>query len=87
MAVAFGAAHDRGIKVPDYRSIPSVREIVLISTTEIKAEIWLRRGNGWTVSDMEGGEERQTGTEVILEAKHKLSPIIVVRERHRQRNS
>ena len=49
-------AHDWGTKVPDYRSLPSVPEIVLVSTTKVKAEVWLRHGNGWTVIDIEGGE-------------------------------
>jgi Uma2 family endonuclease len=50
------AAHDRGTKVPDYRTIQSVREIVLVSATEVKAEVWRRGGNGWTVSDLAGSE-------------------------------
>jgi Uma2 family endonuclease len=47
-------AHDRGNKLPDYRTIPSVREIVLVSSTAIKAEIWHRRGDEWQVVDVAG---------------------------------
>jgi Uma2 family endonuclease len=48
------SAHDRVTKLPDYRKIPSVQEIVLLSTTATKAELWRRAGNDWTVSDVEG---------------------------------
>lgn len=46
------SAHDRGIKLPDYRAIPSVQEIALVSSTEIKAEIWRRTSEGWAVTDV-----------------------------------
>ena len=48
------ANFDRGTKVPDYRAIPSVREIALVSSTEIKIEIWLRTAGGWEVTDVAG---------------------------------
>ncbi|OHC75248.1 MAG: hypothetical protein A3G18_03145 [Rhodospirillales bacterium RIFCSPLOWO2_12_FULL_58_28] len=46
------AGFDRGTKVPDYRTIPSVREIALASSTEIKLEIWHRTPDGWKVTDV-----------------------------------
>ncbi len=48
------AAHDRATKLPDYRTIPSVREIALVSATAMKAELWHRAEGGWTVNDLEG---------------------------------
>ncbi|MEO5336024.1 MAG: Uma2 family endonuclease [Magnetospirillum sp. WYHS-4] len=48
------ANYDRGTKLPDYRTIPSVQEIVLISSTAMKAELWHRADDGWTVNDIEG---------------------------------
>ncbi|MEO5336245.1 MAG: Uma2 family endonuclease [Magnetospirillum sp. WYHS-4] len=48
------ANFDRGSKIPDYRAIPSVREIALVSSTEIKAETWHRTASGWEVMDVVG---------------------------------
>ena len=48
------AAHDRGTKVPDYRALKSVQEILLVSSTREKAEVWRRKGDDWTVTDLEG---------------------------------
>lgn len=47
-------SHDRAAKLPDYRKIPSVQEIVLLSTSTFKAESWRRTGKDWTVTDIEG---------------------------------
>jgi Uma2 family endonuclease len=46
-------AHDRSVKLVDYRHIASVREIVLVSNTEKRVEHWRRVGNGWSVLDLE----------------------------------
>jgi Uma2 family endonuclease len=43
-------------KLPDYRAIPSVRHILLVSSTEPKVEHWRRTGNGWNVRDL-GAED------------------------------
>lgn len=48
------AAHDRVIKLPDYRRIPSVKEIILLSSDAVKAEQWRRSAETWTVIDAEG---------------------------------
>lgn len=48
------AGFDRGTKVPDYRSLPSVREVVLVFSTEWKAEVWQRNATGWDVADVSG---------------------------------
>jgi Uma2 family endonuclease len=49
-------AHDRGVKLTDYRHIDSVREIVLIASDERRVELW-RRGEGvWTVADLGAGD-------------------------------
>jgi Uma2 family endonuclease len=39
--------HDFKIKLPDYQRIPSVREILLISSEERRVERWLREGDRW----------------------------------------
>lgn len=41
--------HDRRIKVPAYREIESVQEILLIDSEAAYAEIYRRQGNAWFV--------------------------------------
>ena len=48
------AGHDRGTKVPCYRTVPSVEEIALLSSTAIRAELWHRTAEGWEVTDLVG---------------------------------
>lgn len=48
------ATYDRGAKLPDYRSISTVQEIVLVSSTEMRAENWHRASEGWVVTDVNG---------------------------------
>jgi Uma2 family endonuclease len=46
------AEHDRGTKLPAYRAIPTVQEIVLIDSETRHAELWQRTAAGWSVSDL-----------------------------------
>jgi Uma2 family endonuclease len=48
------AAHDRTRKLPDYRRIASVQEIVLVSSQERRVELWRRKGEKWEVEDLIG---------------------------------
>lgn len=48
------AAHDRTRKLPDYRRIASVQEIVLVSSQERRVELWRRKGDKWEVEDLIG---------------------------------
>lgn len=50
------AGFDRGTKVPDYRTISSVKEIMLVSSSSARVEFWRRSGEEWTVGDLEGEE-------------------------------
>lgn len=47
-------ATDRGVKLPAYREIPSVQEILLLSSTRKRAELWHRRDGEWRVQDIIG---------------------------------
>ena len=38
-------------KLPDYRGIPSVQDILLVSSTEPRVEHWRREPDGWKVQD------------------------------------
>lgn len=51
------AAHDRGRKVTAYREIPSVEEILLLSSEARRAELWRREGDRWIVRDLIGDAE------------------------------
>jgi Uma2 family endonuclease len=51
------ARDDRRAKVPDYREIPSVQEIVLLSSSERRAELYVRRPHGWALTDLRSGDE------------------------------
>jgi len=48
------ASHDRGEKVPAYRTLGSVEEILIVSSTAQVAELWQRTEEGWTVADLIG---------------------------------
>jgi Uma2 family endonuclease len=57
-------------KVPDYRSLPSVLEIVLVHTTELRVETQRRTEQGWLVQDLIGKDAsaslRSVGAELRL---------------------
>lgn len=48
------ADHDRERKALDYRSFPSIQEVVLIATTARHVEIWRRDGERWNGHDFIG---------------------------------
>ena len=50
------ASFDRGTKTHDYCTLASVNEIVLVSATEKKAELWKRNQEGWQVTLLSEGE-------------------------------
>ena len=60
--------HDRGRKVPDYREIPSLQEILVVASQERRVELWRREGDHWRVEDLIGeatvaaGELRRVDT-------------------------
>lgn len=49
-------AHDRHTKVPDYRRIASVQEILLIDSERVFAEVLRRNGERWITEIIEGRE-------------------------------
>jgi Uma2 family endonuclease len=48
------AATDYLRKLPDYRGVPSVDDILLVSSTEPRIEHWRREADGWKVQDLRG---------------------------------
>ena len=49
--------HDRGRKVEDYSRLPSVQEILLVSSEERRVGSWRRDGRRWIVEDLIGEAE------------------------------
>src|SRR5205823_8608114 len=59
--------HDRRIKLPAYRQIESVQEIVLIASDGLYAELHRRSGAQWITEILRGGEARLSLASVGLE--------------------
>jgi len=51
------AAHDRGIKLADYRRIRSVEQVLLVACEDRHVEVWRRSEDGWKVQDLIGDAE------------------------------
>ena len=56
------ADHDRGRKVEDYSRLPSVQEILLVSSEERRVRTWRRDGRRWIVEDLIGEAELRLDT-------------------------
>jgi Uma2 family endonuclease len=48
------AANDRDRKLPEYRTIPSLQDILVISSTEPRIEHFRRERDGWKIHDLRG---------------------------------
>jgi Uma2 family endonuclease len=48
-------AHDKAVKLIDYRHIPSVAAILFIASDEKQVELWRRGADLWTVIELESG--------------------------------
>ena len=48
------AAHDRGVKLADYRRIVAVEQILVIASEDRHVEVWRRADDGWKVQDLIG---------------------------------
>ena len=48
------AATDRDRKLPDYRTIPSLQDILVVSSTEPRIEHFRREGSTWRIQDLRG---------------------------------
>jgi Uma2 family endonuclease len=48
------AATDRDRKLPDYRTIPSLQDILVVSSTEPRIEHFRREPDGWKIHDLRG---------------------------------
>ena len=48
------ATTDRDRKLPDYRAIPSLQNILVVSSTEPRIEHFRREPDGWKIHDLHG---------------------------------
>jgi Uma2 family endonuclease len=48
------AAHDRGVKLADYRKLAAVQQILLVASEDRHVEVWRRADDGWKVQDLIG---------------------------------
>ena len=48
------AAHDRGVKLADYRKLAAVEQILLVASEDRHVEVWRRAEDGWKVQDLIG---------------------------------
>ena len=48
------AAHDRGVKLADYRKLAAVEQILMVASEDRHVEVWRRAEDGWTVQDLIG---------------------------------
>ena len=48
------AAHDRGVKLADYRKLASVEQILMVASEDRHVEVWRRAEEGWNVQDLIG---------------------------------
>jgi Uma2 family endonuclease len=62
------AAADRDRKLPDYRTIPSLQDILVVSSTEPRIEHFRREPDGWKIHDLRGdGSLRLQGFDCSLD--------------------
>jgi Uma2 family endonuclease len=64
-------AHDKAVKLVDYRHIPSVEAIVFIASDEKRVELWRRGQDLWTVVELESKDRlalETLGFDIAVEA-------------------
>jgi Uma2 family endonuclease len=49
-------AEDRGVKLPAYRRLASVQDILLVASNRVAAEHYARQGGQWVIADRGPGE-------------------------------
>jgi Uma2 family endonuclease len=52
--LACDRATDRDRKLPDYRTIPSLEDILVVSSTEPRIEHFHHEADGWKIRDLRG---------------------------------
>ena len=60
--------YDRGEKLAHYKTIPTLREILLVAQEEQRLELWTRTDVGWTLEVVRGeGSLRLQAHDCVLE--------------------
>ncbi len=69
---------DHFVKLPHYRRIPSLQEILYIESERIAATIYRRAGEDWETIEIEGAEARlqlaTVGLDIALAAAYRGVP-------------
>jgi Uma2 family endonuclease len=68
------ATTDRDRKLPDYRTIPSLRDILVVSSTEPRIEHFRREPDGWKIYDLRGEGTLRIETSLSRSARPNCTP-------------
>ena len=75
------AATDRDRKLPDYRTIPSLQDILVVSSTEPRIEHFRREQGGWKIHDLRGqGTLRLEAFDVTLDLRELYAGVLTLPE-------
>jgi Uma2 family endonuclease len=75
------AATDRERKLPDYRTIPSLQDILVVSSIEPRIEHFRREQGGWKIHDLRGrGTLRLEAVDLIIDLRELYAGILSLSE-------
>jgi Uma2 family endonuclease len=75
------ATTDRDRKLPDYRTIPSLQEILVVSSTEPRIEHFRREPGDWRVHDLRGrGTLRLETFDLTIDLTELYAGVLIVSE-------
>lgn len=75
------ATADRERKLPDYRAIPSLQDILVVSSSEPRIEHFRREAEGWKIHDLRGeGTLRLEALDVTLDLAELYAGVMTLPE-------
>ena len=75
------ATTDRDRKLPDYRTIPSLHDILVVSSTEPRIEHFHRQPDGWKIHDLRGAATLRLETlDVTLDLRELYAGVLTLPE-------
>ncbi|HEU0285388.1 MAG TPA: Uma2 family endonuclease [Sphingomicrobium sp.] len=75
------ATTDRERKLPDYRAIPSLQDILVVSSSEPRIEHYRREADGWKIYDLRGtGTLRLEALGISLDLHELYAGVLPARE-------
>jgi Uma2 family endonuclease len=80
------ATTDRDRKLPDYRTIPSLQDILVVSSTEPRIEHFRREPDGWKIHDLRGqGTLRLEAFDITLDLADLYAGVLAPERAHSDR--